>query len=130
MKEIVLKFQGYTWDEYFYVIANKPGILVAYKGGLDSEGAVKLDDIIYVDEADELGRIYECDGLSGLKKQINTNNRLFYSYAEMQYEGRVEVTHILKNVLLNENNNNHKAKVNITCEGACALFPKEILKEK
>lgn len=33
MKEYKLKFQGYTWDDYFYVISNKAGILVAYRGG-------------------------------------------------------------------------------------------------
>ena len=57
--QISLEFQGYTWDEYFYVIANKPGIVVVYKGGLDSEGAIRLDNIIYVDGADEIGQVYE-----------------------------------------------------------------------
>lgn len=39
MRVVQLEFLGYTWEDYFYVISNKSGILVAYKGGLDREGA-------------------------------------------------------------------------------------------
>ena len=123
-----LKFDGYTWEEYFYVIANKAGILVAYKGGLDCEGAVKLDEIIYVDEADELSSLYESDDFKAIRNQIEPRYRIFFSYAEMPLEGRIEVTHALKNAILKNGNNNNKTKVSISCEGACALFPNELLK--
>ena len=72
MKKYNLKFQGYTWDEYFFVIANKPGLVVVYKGGLDSEGAIRLDNIIYVDGADEIGQVYESKKLKDIRKKYQT----------------------------------------------------------
>ena len=63
-----LVFQGYTWDDYFYYIANKPGILVAYRGSLDSEGAIKIDEILYVGEYDNNSTIYESDFLDEIRK--------------------------------------------------------------
>lgn len=130
MRQYDLKFEGYTWDEYFYVIANKAGVLVAYKGGLDSEGAVKLDNIIYVGEADELNILYESHAFKTIRKQTGSQYRLFFSYAEMPKGNRAEVTQALKNAIFRENSNNNNTNVNLICEGACALFPQELFKAK
>ena len=127
--QISLEFQGYTWDEYFYVIANKPGIVVVYKGGLDSKGAIRLDNIIYVDGADEIGQVYESKILKELRKKIPNNHRLFFSYAEMKAENRNEVVSTLKGLLKLESENINTSKLKIICRGACALFPKEMLSE-
>ena len=70
MKQLELEFQGYTWDEYFYVIANKAGILVAYKGGLDSDGIPQMKEIFYVEEADEINTIYESTKLNEIRKRV------------------------------------------------------------
>ena len=129
MKKYNLKFQGYTWDEYFFVIANKPGIVVVYKGGLDSEGAIRLDNIIYVDGADEIGQVYESKKLKDIRKKISNTDRLFFSYAEMKAENRNEVVSNLRGLLKLENVNINTSNQKITCKGAGALFPKEILSE-
>lgn len=124
MKQYNLTFQGYTWDEYFYMIANKPGILVAYRGGLDNEGAVRLDEIIYVDEADELGALYESKQFAEVRKNISNKDRLFFSYAEMKNEGRSDVTSWLKHaLLLKSSRKGELPKLDCNFKGACALFP-------
>ena len=122
MKRYELEFLGYTWDEYFYVIANKTGILVAYKGELDSEGSVKLNEIVYVDEADELIMIYESKQLDDIRKNIDKRDRLFFSYAEMKKEGRIEAVRTLKR-FINSDSSNVLLNVSLSCKGACALFP-------
>lgn len=127
--QISLEFQGYTWDEYFYVIANKPGIVVVYKGGLDSEGVIRLDNIIYVDGADEIGQVYESKKLKDIRKKVSNTDKLFYSYAEMKAENRKEVVSTLRGLLKLESENINTSKLKITCRGACALFPKEMLSE-
>lgn len=124
MKQVELEFQGYTWDEYFYVIANKPGILVAYRGGLDNEGAIKLDEIIYIDEADELGTLYESNKFAEIRNNVSNNDRIFFSYTEMKTDDRAEVTESLRQAI--DSNSSlvmQTAKVNFTFKGACALFP-------
>lgn len=127
MKKIELEFQGYTWDDYFYVIANKPGILVAYRGGLDNEGTVKLDEIIYVDEADELGVLYESKQFAEVRKSISNKDRLFFSYAEMKNEGRADVTSLLKQAILSKPSvSGVITKLDFNFKGACALFPQAI----
>ncbi len=127
MKRYNLEFHGYTWDEYFHVIAHKPGILVVYRGGLDNEGAVRLYEIIYVDEADVLGDIYASNEFKKVKEGINVYDRLFYSYAEIDPTDRETVKDTLSRYLSAKKSNNSSIK--IECHGACALFPKEIITE-
>lgn len=130
MKKYELKFEGYTWDEYFYVIGNKSGILVAYRGGLDSEGAIKLEDIVYIDEADKLSLSYESSYIKDIRKRLD-NCRLFFSYAEMKNDGREDVVKELKRYLLPINNEKSVLpQMKLLCKGACSLFPKELLQEK
>ena len=127
METIELEFQGYTWDEYFYVISNKSGILVTYRGELDSEGAVKLDEIVHVDEADEFGTLYESKQFAEIRKNVGNKGRLFFSYAEMKNGGRAEVTNLLKHALIpNHYFEKEYPQINYTIKGACALFPQTI----
>ena len=132
-RHIDLFFQGYTWDEYFYVIGNRSGILIVYRGGLDSEGAVKLDEIVLVEEAEHISTIYESEKLKEIRVETQlkgVNDRLFFSYAEVDDSIKEEVTKQLRYTLcpidrkcdINNNINNR-----IKCKGACALFPKELI---
>ena len=130
VKPYTLKFEGYTWDDYFYVIAGKSGILVAYRGGLDNEGAVKLDEIIYVDEADELSVLYESKQFIEARKIISEKDRLFFSYAEIEQKDRADITRALKDYLIPGSIKEIIiTNVRLSCKGACALFPKELLQE-
>ena len=47
----------------------------------------------------------------------------------MKAENRNEVVSNLRGLLKLENENINTSKQEITCKGACALFPKEILSE-
>ena len=111
------------------MIANKSGIVVAYRGGLDSEGAIRLDNIIYVGGADEIGQVYESKRLKDIREKVPNTDRLFFSYAEMKVENRTEVVSTLRGLLKLQGENIDTSKLKITCKGACALFPKEILSE-
>ena len=128
MKKFRLLFQGYTWDDYFYVIANKSGILIAYKGGLDSEGVIRMDEILFVDEADTIGSLYESEAILKIRKSLQYNDRLFFSYAEMSKDDRKDVTKLLKMKLEHIHHSGTSNQIlNVSCSGACALFPKELL---
>lgn len=130
-RQVELLFQGYTWEDYFYIISNKSGILVTYRGKLDNEGAVKLNEILHVAESDVIKSIYESDELKTLKKQVAANDRLFFSYSELEGEERTIATQLLRSFLLTDASDLHSVSdIRLSCFGACALFPKEILKTK
>lgn len=131
VKRYALKFQGYTWAEYFYVIAGKPGILVTYRGGLDNEGTAQMKEILSVDEADEINTIYESKKINEIRKRVGNTDRLFFSYAEIERKDRAIITRDLKDfIILGSSKDNIISNVRLSCKGACALFPKELLQEK
>lgn len=130
MKEYTLKFEGYTWDEYFYMIAGKQGILVTYRGGLDSEGAAQMKEILCIDDADEINTIYESTKFDEIRKRIGNTDRLFFSYAEIGRKDRADITRAIKESLMSGSIKENKiTDVRLYCKGACALFPKELLQE-
>ena len=125
---MLLVFQGYTWDDYFYAIANKTGILVVYRGGLDIEGFVKTDEILYIAESGRLSKIYESEEISKIRKSILPTDRLFFSYAEIVGNIRSKVvSRIRRKLNLAEDDNENDIALQVFCQGACALFPKELL---
>jgi len=126
-KSIILEFQGYTWDEYFYVIANKSGILIAYKGGLDKEGTIRLDEIVFVGESDQIVKLYESHDFDMIRCKISDGEKLFFSLAEMQDTNRKEIVKILKEILIPNDVTKEHMKYKVNCKGACALFPKDII---
>lgn len=65
-----LDFQGYTWDKFFHVIADKQGILAIYGGKLESEGFVKMDSLLSVSYEERFGSLYESKKLEELRNQI------------------------------------------------------------
>lgn len=130
MQQSKLVFQGYTWDEYFYVISNKKGILITYRGSLDNEGAVRLDEILYVAGAEALGSVYEGAVLKELRSRIDAKDRLFFSYAETDFYQQlasVLVSHL--HPRYNKEIDNADGPLPV-CEGACALFPERIVSNK
>lgn len=119
MKEIVLDFQGYTWDQYFYVIAHKSGILLTYRGDLDNEGAVRLKEILSVDGADNVGEFYESARMKDIRNTLKPGEMLFFSLAEIDGEER-EISLNCLQQRLNKEEINYNG--NIVCKGACTLL--------
>lgn len=131
MTETRIIFQGYTWDEYFYVISEKRGVLVTYCGSLDSEGSVKMDEILYVDGAGRLREIYERSQMQKIRSEVSENGgKLFFSYAETD-ENYFEIAAYLNEIIKPRFNNNRGVteKVSVLCKGACSLFPDKISKQ-
>ena len=127
MKIIELEFLGYTWEEYFYVIAEKSGILVTYMGSLDSEGAIKLEEILCVSEADRFSDILDTLSCKFNKERLD-NKRLFFSFAEIEKTSRTVLAEALNDIIFSKTFGNKSfSDVKIVCKGACALFPKELL---
>lgn len=130
MKKIKLKFWGYTWEDYFYIIANKSGILICYKGYLDSEGDVKMKEIILVEEADKFSDIIESENFMNVTRETNKTDRLFFSFAEINGDERRQAKKILKNMLITKSDDTeYDNETVVTCTGACALFSKQLLQE-
>ena len=131
MKKYELIFLGYTWEEYFYVISNKSGVIITYRGRLDAEGGVELTEILNVDGADVLGDVYESENLITIRKNLDSNYRIFYSYADVEKEGRLEVVEALNRYLLPQKSKypveQNAPHIKITCKGSCALFPQKLL---
>lgn len=125
-----LEFQGYTWDDYFYVISNKKGILITYRGSLDNEGSVRLDEILYIAGAEALCSVYEGAVLKELRSRIDAKDSLFFSYAETDnYQQLANILVGLLHPKYNEESEKADGPLPV-CEGACALFPKQIVNNK
>lgn len=120
MKTYRLVFQGYTWDQYFHVIADKMGLLVIYSGSLDNEGKVSMNEILDIIWEKRFGNIY--DDLDAFRAHLGQSNMLFFSYSEIDRETGKEVIKYL-NYLKNNSSISEVNRFNLRCEGACALFP-------
>lgn len=131
MKKCELVFQGYTWDDYFHIIADKSGVMVVYKGGLDCEGAIKLDEIVFIGGSEKLNDLYESQDLCEIRRNVNLGDRLFFSYASTNREDRNDIVSTLNEKILSSKRRKSaiRADVCLICKGACALFPNELLSE-
>lgn len=128
MIKVELFFYGYSWDYYFYTIANKSGILVAYRGSLDKEGFIKMNDILFIEGADTLNDLYESEKFVEIRNALSPGERLFFSYAEIPKASRDETVATLKKIVgLGMPSSSESELVHLSCKGACALFPKDIL---
>ncbi len=132
MKNCELVFQGYTWDDYFHIIADKSGIMIVYKGGLDCEGAIKLDEIVFIGGSEKLNDLYESQDFYEVRRNINFGERFFYSYASTNREDRDDIVFALNEKILNSHRHKSTTGVDICliCRGACALFPEEFLSKE
>ena len=120
MKNYILEFQGYTWDKFFHVIADKQGILAIYSGRLDSEGFVKLDSLLSVSYEENFGSLYESKKIDELRNIVSPSHMLFYSYAYIDKKVGKDISDYI-NFLINKKYPYTKYKIH--CSGACALFP-------
>ena len=124
MKRYKLEFQGYTWDRFFHVIADKQGILAIYSGRLDGEGMMKMDSLLSVSYEERFGSLYDSDKVSEFRNIITPNHMLFYSYATVDKEVGKDISNYINSLLNKEETN---GQFEILCSGACALFPETII---
>jgi len=122
-----LVFYGYSWDDYFYVISAKQGVLVTYRGTLDSEGLARMDEILYIDGAEKLSLIYESKELKEVRSSLKNGEKLYFSYAET--DNYQEAAKKLITVLQPSFNRKveNTCEGSLVCEGSCALFPEKIV---
>jgi hypothetical protein len=134
MQEINLKFYGYTWEDYAFLISSLRGVFVIYKGNLDYEGAVALKDILYVGYHHGIYEMYDEGIMNQIKEYVDVNDRLFLSYAEVSEEEKgKEIEAFLRKTIKPRFSVEELTKpsgTHIICDGACALFPKEILSKE
>lgn len=127
-----IEFYGYTWDEYFYVISEKRGVLVTYRGALDSEGALNIDEPLFIEGAKRLRDIYESAIMQEIRYEACLKgSKLFFSYAEID-ENYSEIAAYLNEIIKPRYNNNMgltEMKMAL-CKGACALFPDKIISKE
>lgn len=125
MKEIVLDFQGYTWDDYFFVISTKAGVLLTYKGRLDNEGKIVMEEILSIDKAEKFQTIYDGEHLAKIRKKLNPLDRLFFSYAKLTKD---EADFVIQTIQNKKNNRETSIPdIYIKLKGACALLDKYLL---
>ena len=120
MKQYNLEFQGYTWDKFFHVIADKQGLLAIYSGRLDNEGQVKMDSLLSVSYEERFGNMYDSNSVEELRNKILPTQMLFYSYAEVDKEVGKDISDYINSLLNKEKTND---EFDIHCTGSCALFP-------
>ena len=123
MKQYNLEFQGYTWDKFFHVIADKQGILAIYSGRLDSEGMVVMDALLSISYEERFDCLYDSSRINELRTKITSSQMLFYSYASVDDEVGKDISDFINSHLHNRETNDN---IEIHCTGSCALFP-EIL---
>ncbi len=126
MKQYKLEFQGYTWDRFFHVIADKQGILAIYCGRLNGEGMVKMDSLLSVSYEERFGNLFDSYRIEELRNKISSPQMLFYSYADVDKEVGKDISDYINSHLNKEKTND---EFEIHCSGACALFPETIIKK-
>lgn len=131
MKEIKLRFYGYTWEDYAFQISSLRGVFIIYNGKLDYEGAVVLKDILYVGFHHGIYEMYDEGIMNKIKGYVDSTDRIFLSYAEVSDDDKgkeieVHLRGVLKPRFGAEEVARH-SDLQIICEGACALFPNELL---
>lgn len=132
MKDIRLKFYGYTWEDYAFQISSLRGLYVIYKGQLDSEGFINLFDILYMGYHNGIYEMYDNGCMTQIRDYVNNGERIFLSYAEVpEGEDGRELEAILKNAIesqyISDIKVSNSSNKRLVCEGSCALFPKELL---
>lgn len=126
MKHYNLEFQGYTWDRFFHVIADKQGILAIYSGRLDNEGQVKMDSLLSVSYEERFSGLFDSNRVEEIRNKISAPQMLFYSYADVDKEVGKDISDYINSHLNKEKTND---EFEIHCSGACALFPETIIKK-
>lgn len=134
MKDIKLRFYGYTWEDYAFQISSLRGVFVVYKGKLDYEGAVALKDILYVGYHHGIYEMYNEGIMNQIKEFVDTSDRIFLSYAEVpnDVDGK-KIEALLRKAIkprLYVEELTNSSGTQIICDGACSLFPEELLSKE
>lgn len=122
MQKVVLDFWGYTWDEFRGLVGDLLGIVLVYKGRLDSEGFPKMEELLFIDYS-SINKIADSEVGRKIRGAIKDNDRLFFSYAEVS----ADLAHDVLSKLIYNNQpryNNINTKSNnliVVCKGCCEL---------
>lgn len=123
MRTIDLYFWGYTWNDYKSQIDNTLGILLIYRGGLDSEGIPVMKELLYIGYG-TINRIVGSDKWQTIMSVLHPCDMLFYSYAEVDDSVVKDVLAVLiekGKPKINDNIQN-PVEVMIKCHGSCAFL--------
>ena len=131
MKVVELKFYGYTWEEYVFQISSLQGIFIIYKGKIDAEGFVKLNQVLYVGYHKGLIELYDQKVFESIRQFVAPSERIFISYAEVLNDvvGN-DLASMINNVVTPLYKNKEIKTVSdykLICKGNCDLIPKEII---
>lgn len=131
MKKIALTFYGYTWEEYAFQISSLKGLLVVYKGKLDHEGFVDINEVLYVGYHYGILELYDDNIIDSLKQYMDSGERLFLSYAEVPSDADGETISSLISKAVHPKYKkkmiNCDGQMKIICQGNCELIPQEII---
>lgn len=130
MKEVELRFYGYTWEEYAFQLEGHSGIFIVYLGCLDSEGFVVVKDILYIGYHKRINELFDNGKIGSLKKQVDGSYRLFFSYADVLSETEgITLAKIMNNAIdyrkIKPVSRNNRI-IKLICKGKCDLVPYEI----
>lgn len=131
MNKVTLTFFGYTWEEYAFQISSLKGLFVVYKGRLDREGYVDIEDVLYVGYHNGILELYDDNIIDSLKQFMDSGERLFLSYAEVPSDADGETISSLISKAVHpkykKNMINCSEQMTIICKGNCELIPQEII---
>ena len=131
MKRVELLFYGYTWEEYAFQISSLQGIFIIYRGKIDSEGFVVIEEVLYVGYHHGIIELYEQGIIESLKDYIASTERIFMSYAEVKLESvGLDVASVIRNEVRPKYKSEETKKVSdyhLICKGNCELIPQEIV---
>ena len=131
MKVIELNFYGYTWEEYAFQISSLQGIFIIYKGRIDAEGFIDLNQVLYIGYHKGLIELYDQNVIECIRRLVAPSERIFLSYAEVHSD---VVGNDMASLINNEVKPLYKNKeirevsdYKLICKGNCDLIPKEMI---
>lgn len=127
MKTVKLEFWGYTWESFKGQIPDSSYIYLIYRGYLDSEGFVKMSQLLYIDYA-IMTELYESTMMSQIKKNLSSTDMLFFSYAKVDEDIALDVRNLLINRIPTPYNQAIPSPNNLVIEtsGNCEFVPHNI----
>ena len=131
MQAVRLHFYGYTWEDYWWQISNKQGIVIVYRGKLDPEEGVVMEEILHISST-SVKDIHDNSIMTEIKKSMEPKDMLFFSYSEVDSEIANDVKNLLVDKVRPHFNKVCTTSRNLTIEssGKCALLPDVIISNK
>ena len=131
MKVIELNFYGYTWEEYAFQISSLQGIFIIYKGRIDAEGFIELNQVLYIGYHKGIIELYDHNVIESIRRLVAPSERIFLSYAEIHSDvvGK-DMASLINNEVKPLYKNKETREVSdykLICKGNCDLIPKEMI---